>query len=169
MGLVLLVVGLGMLSDLILQTSHTREVNREQSRAVAAACNAAEDLRASDFFELFALYNEDPDDDPGGAGTGPGCFFAVPGLEPPEGRPAVGRITFPTVNPEPGSARCELREDFVDRKLGMPRDLDVDGIVDDADHSRDYSVLPFAVEVEWQGRRGKRSYRLYSMITEMRL
>jgi hypothetical protein len=168
-GLVVLVAGLGLLSDLIVQVSHTREQNREYALAVAAACNAVEDLHAEDFFEIFALYNMNPDDDPGGPATGPGSFFPVLGLERPDGRPEVGQFIFPAVTPEPTSTHCELREDVENRKLGMPRDLDVDGSVDDADHAADYCVLPFAVEVEWEGRCGKRVYRLYSMLTEMRL
>lgn len=169
MSLLILLVGLGILSDLILQVSRSRVLNTEQARAVDAARDAVEALHEADFFDLFRLYNPDPGDDPGGPGTAPGTFFAVAGLTAPPGRPAVGRIAFPTSVPDPASTRCELREDLEDRRLGMPRDLDLDGQVDALDHGGDYCVLPFLVEVEWQGSRGRRSYRLYSMLSEARL
>ena len=88
----------------------------------------------SDF--IWALYNADPADDPGGAGTAPGAAFDVAGLAPQLGDPdgMVGQVVFPEV-------AGALREDVADERLGAPRDLNLDGAVDAANHAGDYRVL----------------------------
>ena len=51
--------------------------------------------------------------------------------------------------------------------LGMPRDLNNDGIVDAQDHAHDCILLPVKVRLEWKskcGRHGKRSLEIYSML-----
>ena len=62
----------------------------------------------------------------------------------------------------------ELREDHQDERLGMPRDLNGDSILDDLDHASDYILLPVRIRVEWQGRNGPRSFEIHSMLTEFR-
>jgi len=51
----------------------------------------------------------------------------------------------------------QLLENGLDRKLGMPRDLDLGGPpgeFDALDHAGDYRILPVLVRVRWQGPRG---------------
>lgn len=62
----------------------------------------------------------------------------------------------------------ELREDFVDERMGMPRDLNGDGLTEEErDCSAAYVILPVRVRVCWEGRFGRREYTLHTMITEL--
>lgn len=114
----------------------------ETSLASEQARIVIESMRNRPFAQVFALYNDDPADDPGGPGTAPGSGFDVPGLVAPPGSATVGRVQFPS----PGPA---LRESADDEGLGMPRDLDGDGQVDGNDHSGDYIILPVRIRLEW--------------------
>ena len=57
-----------------------------------------------------------------------------------------------------------LREDYVDERMGMPRDLNGDSLIDELDHADDYTVLPVHVEIEWRGTFGPRRLDLYTQI-----
>jgi prepilin-type N-terminal cleavage/methylation domain-containing protein len=63
-----------------------------------------------------------------------------------------------------GGTFFTLREDFVDKALGMPRDLNGDSLVDDCDHASDYVILPVHVSLEWRGDFGPRRFDLYTQI-----
>ena len=134
----------------------------ETKRAYLAAQQALERMRAENFAELFIRYNEEPNDDPLGAGTAPGSGFAVVGLEPQQADPdgLAGRILMPVVVGAPGA----LREDLNEPAFGLPRDLDGDGGWDALDHSGDYQLLPVRVVVEWRGRSGNRRVELQTML-----
>lgn len=62
----------------------------------------------------------------------------------------------------------QVREDFVDARLGMPRDLNGDSVIDAQDHSEDYLILPVRVRMRWQGVFGERTLDLYTMVGEFR-
>jgi len=149
---VILATGISMLSNTVATVGRLHPVNQENVRALLAVRSMSEELRGVPFDEVFALYNDDPADDPG-PGAAPGAGFAVPGLDPQTADPdgLVGRVVFP----EAGGV---LREDVVDRELGMPRDLDLDGFVDGADHAADYEILPIRIELSWRGRNGDRDF-----------
>jgi len=112
--------------------------------------------------DICALYNADPDDDPGGFDTAPGPFFEVEGLDPRPGDVdgAVGEIIMPTTD------GFDLREDVVDDQIGTPRDLDLDGVIDSADHSADYLILPVLVRLEWRGSTGDRVMSFKTILTD---
>lgn len=152
-------VAMGLMTNTIVTVGKLAPVNRETARAMDAARSVAEELRSVPFDELWARYNEDPDDDPGGAGTAPGPAFFVAALEPdPEDADGlVGEIVLP-------SAAGELREDAVDARLGFPRDLNGDLAVDALDHSADYEILPFVVRLRWTGRNGPRTLELCTAV-----
>ena len=126
--------------------------NREASSALDAAQSVLEQIQdevnqiqdEDDFKLIYARWNARTDDDPPGF-VSPGNAFDVRGLEPlgddPDGR--VGEVVFP------GDGKV-LREDLTDRLLGMPRDLDLDGETDAADHAEDYRILPVLVRVRWR-------------------
>jgi len=141
-----------------------RSVNHETGLAVAAARNLLETLRAEDFGLVYARYNADPNDDPGGPGTAPGHRFAVAGLsEAPDSPDGLeGEIVFPTAMDAVDG--LELREDVEVRALGMPRDLSGDGKVDDQDHSGSYFILPVQVRLRWKGTTGVRQFELSSQL-----
>jgi len=89
----------------------------------------------------------------GGGGGGPVGGGGGPGLG--AGEP-----------PEPPNPFWELREDYVDEELGMPRDLNGDSIIDAEDHKEDYILLPMVIRVEWAGRHGPRTYEIHTMLAD---
>lgn len=142
----ILATALHMTAAALINTGRVEPKQREASLALDAARDLSELLRSEDPARLFARYNDDPDDDPDGPGTAPGGHFAVKGLDPREDDADgfVGRVEFPTLG-------SELREDLEDRDLGLPRDLDLDGTIDDLDHGTNYRVLPYRLVLEWRG------------------
>jgi prepilin-type N-terminal cleavage/methylation domain-containing protein len=130
------------------------EVNRETSLAQQAMNAQLENLGGADFATIFKRFDTSAGDDPA-LGPSPGPNFAVPGLDPladdPDG--CVGRIVLPEFDT---GAWVELREDLDLPELGMPRDLNGDGIIDSVDHSGDYRQLPVLLRLDWKGRSGNR-------------
>lgn len=188
----ILVVASGILVRTLAGTSGMRTVNRENALSIEGGRQVLEAMRDQPFEQLFALYNPDDLDDPGGPATAPGSTFVVPGLEPVEGAGGQhGTIEMPLmlveIPPPPPEEEGEegrggegggelaaaestfewqLREDFVDEELGMPRDLNGDNVIDAEDHSEDYVVLPVRVRMSWKGLGGNRSTQLHTMFTE---
>lgn len=155
------VVGLlGLLGSISTSVSTTAKT-REAALGAEAARRVVEELRATPFGDVFATYNDDPLDDPGGPGTAAGSRFEVSGLDPlpTDGDGAAGEVLFPTI-------AGALREDSQDSLLGMPRDLDADGAVDSEDHSGDYAVLPVLVRVEWSGAKGPGTAEARTILVE---
>jgi len=121
---------------------------RETSAAADAAQAVMEAIRDEDDFKaIYANWS--------------GTAFDVEGLTPVEGDPdgRVGEVVFP------GTAN-KLREDGNDRTLGMPRDIDLDGKIDGADHSGNYRILPMLVRVRWSGARGTQQIQLVGTLAE---
>lgn len=162
---VLLLVAVGGLSGAVLSSLRLSRTTEESTRGDEAARALAARMQIQAFGDLFRLYNAYPDDDPAGKGTAPGAAFDVAGLTPRAGDPdgRVGRIVFPTVD-LPGGAQA-LREDVVDARVGMPRDLNGDDAPDALDHANDYVLLPARLIVEWTGAGGDRSYELDVVLT----
>lgn len=161
---VLTIAAGGLLSSLVASMALNR-VNNETGLAQAFARRAIERLQGVPFGSAFASFNKDPLDDPGGPGTAPGANFEAFGLEPlasdADGMP--GEINFPVAIV--GGAE-QLREDTVDAALGMPRDLNSDGLPPDAlDHALDYKILPVRVRVRWRGASGERSITVETVLT----
>lgn len=140
-------------------------VNRETGLATEGAREVLERMQGTDFTLLFRLYNDDPDDDPEGPGTAPASGFAVAGLDAcaDDADGLVGEIRFPSV---PAAGGPALREDLVDEALGMPHDLDGDGLVDNADKKGTYRLLPVELTLRWQGRTGERSLQLQTLLAD---
>jgi prepilin-type N-terminal cleavage/methylation domain-containing protein len=155
-----LVVGAGMLAQTIVALGKVNDTNRETALAMQAVRNMLETLRSEPLEDVFALYNADPSDDPGGKGSAPGSHFTVDELSANEGATvSTGTIAFPSVN-------GELREDFVDAELGMPRDLNGDRDIDADDHSGDYGILPVRIQIDWSGRTGDRTLAIHTSLGE---
>jgi len=157
---------------LVLATTDLRSLNRENAIAADAARVVLEDLRAEAFHELFALYNADPADDPGGNGTAPGATFLVDGLDLPAGGVAHGTVVLPSLVVEVEEEidgqvvvveDWQLREDLDLPDLGLPRDLNGDSMVDGRDHSPDYQLLPVVIRIQWESRHGTRTFEMASM------
>ena len=87
--------------------------------------------------------------------------FYVDGMNTSDGDP-VGTIYFPTG--QTVSGEYGLLEYLPYGEIGMPRDLNGDGTIDQADHSDDYMILPVMVEVRWEGVLGERSIQLFTIL-----
>jgi prepilin-type N-terminal cleavage/methylation domain-containing protein len=144
------IVGLAM-SAVLATTTSLNDVTTETIEAAGAAERILEEMRSFPREEVFARYNATAADDPAD-GASPASAFDAGRLKPVAGDPdgRVGIIEFP-------GDGVELREDVIDPRLGMPRDLDGDGVVDGIDHAAKYDVLPVRVRVTFAGRHGDRT------------
>lgn len=159
---VVLTVAMAMFTSTMASTARQRMTKRESAIAAEAGRRMLEVMRAGIHAQTFARYNDTPDDDPGGVGTAPGKHFAVDGLAPADDDldGFVGEIVFPALGPV-------LREDVEQTELGMPRDLDADGIVDTDDHAGDYEVLPVMVRLRWKARSGARELEMFTLLADL--
>jgi len=162
----IVVVAVGLLAHAALTTigqAHQGQI--EEARiAVQAARAKIEELRSGEFGLLFVAHDASTANDPPAA---PGPHFDVPGLSPspsdPDGR--VGRIRFPV---DPDDVIPSLREDLELPALGLPYDLDGDGLIDPLPKDTSYVHLPVLIEIRWRGRNGDRLLRLPTWLTELR-
>ncbi|MFT7484560.1 MAG: hypothetical protein ACI9F9_000400 [Candidatus Paceibacteria bacterium] len=154
----------GMLASTLSSTGMLRRTNLERAVAVEAARGVIEDMHNCEYGIVFETFNDDPLDDPGGAGSAPGKHFQVEGLAAAaldlDG--FVGEVVFPT-NASP------LLESVVDEGLTMPRDLNGDMMIDDEDHAADHVVLPVRVIIQWKGRGGERYFEMQTMLSSMEI
>jgi prepilin-type N-terminal cleavage/methylation domain-containing protein len=157
--MVVLTVAVSMLSGLVATTASMGPLQIQNALASEAARAQLERLRTEQVGKIFALFNEDPSDDPAGPGTAPGCHFDVPGLSPrlQDEDGLCGLVRFPVQG-------GHLRETGGDRSLGMPRDLDLDGFIGMDPVDKTYRILPLEIRIEWQHGEAVRSYSLYSML-----
>ena len=160
--IVVLVGALMAICSALVGSMRLNQVNRESGLSQDAMDAVLESLRGADFATVFHRYDSDPSDDPA-LGTAPGPDFVVVGLDPlaedADGR--VGRIVLPELVTAAGS---QLREDLDMPELGMPRDLNGDGEIDDVDHKADYRVLPVLLRLEWSGKTGHRSAETLTLL-----
>lgn len=84
-------------------------------------------------------------------GRDPGATFDVRGLDPWPNEASVGTITIVTDE--------TLTDIELDAALGMPRDLNGDGAVDDSNVGDDAVLLPVIVQLRWRGEAGNRQLR----------
>jgi type II secretory pathway pseudopilin PulG len=146
----------------LVTTSESAVTTRELVKAEQAARARIEAMQAAEFADVFALYDTSPANDPGIPGSAPGKGFEVDGLEvlPADADGLVGEVIF--AENDPGT----LREDSQSVELGMPRDLNGDTVVDGADHSGDYRILPVRVRVAWNGANGPASMELKTILAD---
>lgn len=181
-----LVVAASIFCQTLLSTARLRHANREGVLAADGARVALERMRNVPFLEIFRAFNPDPKDDPGGIGTAPGHLFEVPGLQPLPDAPfgKVGRITFPAMAVQvttgggggklggmggtTTTTQWHVREDVVDAGLGMPRDLNGNNVIDTANHSSDYLLLPVRVTIEWKSGSGARKFEIVTQLGDFR-
>jgi len=168
MAMTILSIAFLMYASTSISVNRQREATRESSIAAFAARDVIENLRAEPIENVFAIYNADPADDPGGPGTAVGNRFPVPELKPVPGLPdgMIGEVQLPTMEVAPGV--WEVREDLVRPDLGMPRDLNGDSIIDSVDHAGDYVQLPVRVRLDWKSRYGLRSLKMDTLLVHYR-
>jgi hypothetical protein len=119
--------------------------------AVDGARNQVEKMAARSFHTIFASFNDTGTD---------GSWFDIPGLTPVAGASHVGHVSFP------GDNTANLYENVSSAALGMPRDLDGDGLIDGANKASTYVLLPFQITVSWRGSYGTASYTLNVLLTD---
>lgn len=149
-------VGTGAVMHALIVSMSLSRTLHERSAALDAAYSVIETMQGETFDEVFARYNQVEGDDLPGS---PGSSFDVRGLTPQAGDAdgRVGAVIFP-------GDGIVLREDFEDRELGMPRDLNGDSVVDEDGHLT-YRVLPVRVRVDWRGAVGAQSVELVTTLT----
>ncbi len=162
-GLALLTLAFSVVLTVLVSYGRNVEANRDAARCQQAVRALLEEMQVVSISQVFATYNSDPADDPGGAGTAPGNLFQVAGLEAADGSTLVGAIDFPAVIN--GGGDLVLLEDIVDKGMSMPRDLNADGIVDSLDHSADYVLLPVRLRVAWVDSAGERSFVINHLLS----
>jgi prepilin-type N-terminal cleavage/methylation domain-containing protein len=160
---VVLAIAVCGLSSSILSSMVLNRVNRETTVAQQAAREMLEQIHGEEFGQAFFAFNATVGDY-GGLDVERGPGFAVPGLDVRTGDPdgLAGRVVFPTIDVLGAE---QLREDVVDAALGLPRDLDGDGVIGTDDVSGDYILLPVRIVVEWRGVRGDRQLTLESVLS----
>lgn len=161
-------VATGILLQTMTSSQRARRLEQEQMLAMTAGQSVLEELRNTPFSAVVRQYDPDPFNDVLGPGTAPGATFDVDGLVPRDGDAdgICGEVTLPVVNT--GSAVApvwEVREDIGEPRLGLPRDLNGDVLVDGVDHADDHSLLPVMVTVGWRGFGGDREIRLFTALT----
>ena len=78
----LMVVGVAALSGSILSGTKLTSSKQETAQAHNAVRALLEQMQSEDIADIYARYNANPADDPGGAGSGPGNNFQVRGSIP---------------------------------------------------------------------------------------
>jgi type II secretory pathway pseudopilin PulG len=137
----------------------TRTVN-ERETATRAMIGKLAQVGATQFDLIVTSFDSDKTNDPGGAGAAPGADFDVDGMKATKNSATghVGSVVFPLVG-------GQLREDAVIPELGMPRDLNGDGVIDGADHKNDYQLLPVLVRVDWAGVDGNSNVKICKLLS----
>ena len=113
-------VAVSIFSTTVVATARQRAIDRERSIAAEAARSIVERMRNENFLDIFALYNADPNDDPGGPGTAPGHRIAVPGLRAQTSSQdgMIGEIIFPAVELDGGGGLPVHRTNSRNQPLG---------------------------------------------------
>ncbi len=147
-----LVIGLLSLTTTSLAVHALRKVDGERHLANRALKRAAEDIQSYSNAQLgavggwsLAMVNAYA---PGGA---IGDTFDIQGLTPWEGEASCGSIQVVTDE--------TARDADLEVLLGMPRDLDSDGLTDNTDVSGTAGLLPVVIRIRWQGVSGQREVR----------
>ena len=139
---VVLSIGVLGFTQAMIGVRREEQTSREARLATLHAQNVIESMAAVDPSEIYARYNStDADDPPIGESPGAVVDLGDSGLGDSN---ASCRVVFP----EQGGV---LRESVDMPVLGMPRDLNLDGVINGSDRAADYRILPVLVRVQWTG------------------
>lgn len=161
------VAGVFVISSSLERTDVARVAVQQEMTATATLSKAAGALRAHGITASFRSYSPSPAGNPfPAAGSGPGPHIVAPGLvdAADPNRPAEVSIRFFT------DETADLPE------LGLPRDLDGDGFVSNADISRSggngrlmATTLPYALTLRFRGAGGEaRSVTWNGILSDVR-
>ena len=158
----IIVIAFLAMSHTLVSSMQLTSVNKESALATDGLRDMVETLQGvEDFGSVYKLYNDNPLDDPGIAGSAPGSGFAVQGLQAVDGDPdgLVGEIVFPTVG-------TDLLENVAMPELGMPHDLNGDGLIDGAPRNDNYRILPVLLRLRWKGSGLERSMVIRTLLAD---
>lgn len=157
-----LAIAISGASSAMISAMRLDRVNRETTVAMLEARSVLEQMQSLDLDEIYAQYNQSTDDD-GGVPV-PGATFPVAELraDPADPDGVVGSVQFPEAF---NGLVWELREDTVDPQLGLPMDLNGDGVIDNANHAADFVILPVRLQVQWTGASGARTINLVTLLS----
>jgi type II secretory pathway component PulJ len=161
-GTLLAIAACGMAAVMVNSMVLTK-ANKENATAREAARQILEQIEDIPAREVFAVFGGGPM--PAEEETATQEETATETLPPPpsseilESGNLTARIVFPT-----GGTKGVLREDIKDPSLGMPRDLNGDGVIDSENHATDYRILPVKVEVTWNGVNGESTYEMCTVL-----
>lgn len=168
-GAVLAIGACGMASVLV-QSMTVTAVNRETTLARQAARQVLEqivDIPAGQVYTVFSA--TDPrakdvyvEEDPAFT-TESQTYYATESLTMNSQFSDVSGMTASVIFPA-DLGGYSLREDVTDKALGMPRDLNGDGVIDSENHADDYVLLPVRVRVNWKGITGERSFEVCTVL-----
>ncbi len=162
------VVAIGLLAQASLTISSYSQtaLNKERRLAMQGVRSQLEVIKGMELANVFAAFDESTDNDPADA---PGPHFDIKGLRPIPGDADghVGRVVLPVGDPPESSESSDpvLREDVSDTLMGMPYDLDGDGIIDSLPKNGTCIHLPVTIEVEWTGKIGRQILQLTTWLT----
>ena len=145
----ILLMGLLAMTSTSVTVHALRESDRERRLANSALDSIIEDVKgianaqvgtdptwSQNFANAYAI------------GGTPGPLYPVNGLQPRDGEPSVVSVTITTDE--------TLTDQELGVNLGMPRDLDNDGLIDNADVTATATIMPVIVRVRWNGSSGNR-------------
>jgi Tfp pilus assembly protein PilV len=145
----ILVVGMVSIGLTLVASGTLRSAVEDRSRAQASLHSAVQQIQAVSSVSL---------DDPAGwsqsmvnrfsAGGALGNTFPVAGLTNANGQPAVATVQV--------VANETLTDLELGTDIGMPRDLNGDGLAGSNDVSADAQLLPIVVTIQWSGKAGHR-------------
>jgi hypothetical protein len=127
----------------------------EREEAQLVLQRIAEEVFRESPTEAFVEFNSSGMDDFDGPDTGHGPEFDLQGSIPTSNGSALGRVILPhyTIN---GFGEARIFEDTIDPLLGMPCDLDGDGVVSTGGvPPEDLLILPVRLVIEWEGVGGR--------------
>lgn len=159
-----LVVALGVIAvalvallGVIFSSGALQETTRERAAAYNFIRKLLEEMRSTpQFNQIYPLYKS------GGANFPTEAYLQQHlGLNPPASGSQL-TIQFPEKN-------GTLNESVVEADLGMPKDLDWSGSVEDRDVSATYKILPVKIIVRWSSKGGTESQvQICTYITDNR-
>lgn len=147
--LVILAVAILMLMSLMLSSNRLQQNGREKSLAYNFARQKIEELRSHPVGEIYARFNSNATDNL--SRTDPGSTFTVSGLNPPK-TGNQGEIVFPE---EGGLLSETLKDAALSKTLGMPKDLNRNGVDTDTMASAAAKILPVLIRIRWETQGGK--------------
>ena len=168
-GAVLAIGACGMASVLV-QSMTVTAVNRETTLAREAARQVLEqivDIPAGEVYTIFSATDPALKDvavyqDPAYT-TESQTYYSTESLTTNTQFSDVSGMTANVIFPA-AVGGYSLREDVTDQALGMPRDLNGDGVIDSENHADDYVLLPVRVRVNWKGVTGERSFEVCTVL-----